>query len=286
VKEERALLAETIAAVERVAESLRLSVADVKPLAPMRPSSVDNLSRMLQKDVLSLFKSYEQLVDLLSNRLIRAMLAVLGENTKGWSARDAVRYMESRGTIQDAQRFLELVMLRNRLAHEYPMSAEKRAQRINDTLDMADVLLRAVEPLLFDASGLLADDETEAEDARAALAREIPDEIWVWGPDDDKVGPIVWTHRADGEVAPTLTENAFRHLFERRIAERIRAWEAWRRVNSEVRPIAQIIGDAFCGGFTTEQHHDSLAEIVVRATSTGLLIGVWQDFHDFNQPIA
>ncbi len=157
--EERALLGEIIAATERVADSLRLSVEEVSRFAPVAPDAVDRMPRSQQKDVLSLFKSYEQLVDLLANRLVRAMLVLDGQNTAGWSARDAFRHMEARGSLEDAQRFMALVLLRNRLAHEYPMRAEKRAQRIDETLDFAGFLLEAAERLLIDARAVLAGGE-------------------------------------------------------------------------------------------------------------------------------
>jgi hypothetical protein len=158
------------------------------------------------------------------------------------------------------------------------MSAEKQAQRINDTLDMADVLLRAVEPLLFDASGLLADDEpeaeAEAEDARTALAREIPDEIWVWGPDDDE--PLVWKACVRGETAPVLDERGFRGLFKNCLDLRIRAWLAWERDNPDVASISEIVEGAFGGGHLS----GTLAAIVMNGTRTSLLLGGWSDYWD------
>ncbi|MGF1660488.1 MAG: hypothetical protein ACFCUS_13760 [Rubrimonas sp.] len=268
-----------------------MSVEEVGRFAPLSPRLADIMSRLQQKDVLSLFKSYEQLVDLLSNRLIRAMLVVLGENTTGWSARDAFRHMEARGSLADAQHFLTLVLLRNRLAHEYPMSAEKRAQRINETLELGPALLSAAERLLRDANNLLAEDEPEPDepepvDIRHELAASIPDDIWVWGADRDGY-PDVWIKRSNDETPPTLTEAEFRNVFETVLADRIRGWQAWELDNPDVCSISEVINDAFCGGLADDTDPDALAEIVVRSTDTSRLVGGWGEFdEDSAWPVA
>lgn len=285
--EERALLEEVVAATKRVAASLGMSVAEVGQFAPVAPWQADTMSRNQQKDVLSLFKTYEQLVDLLSNRLIRTMLALLGENTAGWSARDAFRYMEERGSLEDAQQFLTLVLMRNRLAHEYPMDAEKRARRINETLGLAPMLLREAERLLEDAEDLLAESEPEEEpeeDLREVLASSIPDDIWVWGPSDDPYAVVVWEpQRPSDDVpllpneAPELTQDGFHSLLQSQLAMRIRAWESEQGGSALESPMQQILTTAFNAGRFNDV--DEMANYIVTFVCESWLIGEWSQYH-------
>ncbi len=285
--EERALLEEVVAATKRVAESLRLSIEEVGRFAPLSARLADIMSWPQQKDVLSLFKSYEQLVDLLSNRLIRAILVMLGENTTGWSARDAFRRMESRGSLSDAQHFLTLVLLRNRLAHEYPMSAEKRAQRINETLELAPALLSAAEGLLRDAYNLLAEDkpepdEPESVDVRDELAASIPDDIWVWGPEADWV--VVWKPCRSTEIlplapepTPELTRQGFRHLYEQWLAMQIEAWEFGQPKGPYGSPLQTILVEAFNAG--PMRNAQEQAAYICWAVCDSWLIAPWSQYH-------
>jgi hypothetical protein len=147
VSPETRLLAAALDAADRLAEDLRLSRADLDGKAPFAPEALAAMDRTTQKDTLAFLKTFEQLQDVLANRLVRAILAETGTDTSGWSVRDAFNRMEALGALPDAGRALEIAKLRNRLVHEYPMSAARRAERINAAWAMAPALLEDAETL-------------------------------------------------------------------------------------------------------------------------------------------
>jgi predicted nucleotidyltransferase len=157
VSPEKRTLAQTIAAALRVSEALRLSLDDLRVIAPLSPERVWNLTRQEQKDVLAFLKSFEQLEDITVHRLIRGILDEMLIDTSRWSVRDAFDRMEKAGAIENAARFIEIARLRNRLVHEYPMDDARRAKRINDAWEAAPVLLEELNRLVAFARGLTGD---------------------------------------------------------------------------------------------------------------------------------
>jgi hypothetical protein len=151
-------LAAIVEAVRRLERNLELSLAEMSAMGPVTAGLVDNATRAQHKDIQAFLKTFEQLQDLTANRLIRAILVDLAIDTTGWSARDAFDKMESLGALQDAREFRKIAQLRNRLVHEYPMSSDRRAQRINDAIAAARRLRVELATLLAYADDLLADD--------------------------------------------------------------------------------------------------------------------------------
>lgn len=138
---ESGLLRQSLDAAARLARNLRLSQSDLASKAPFGADGAAAMDRGTEKDVLAFLKTFEQLQDVLANRVVRAILAATGTDASGWTARDAFLRMESIGALENAQRALDLARLRNRLVHEYPMSAARRADRINAAWSMTPALL-------------------------------------------------------------------------------------------------------------------------------------------------
>lgn len=127
-------------AVRTVAQSLSLSVEEVAPAIPFTAERVARLDRPGHKDVLSLFKSFEQLQDMTAHRLMRLALAESAEDVGRMSVRDAINRMERLAGL-DAARFVSATELRHALAHEYPMTDAQRAKRINEVWAAAPGLI-------------------------------------------------------------------------------------------------------------------------------------------------
>lgn len=153
-------LLDTVAAGRRLAERLRRSMADMAAIARLTPETVDALDWSAEKDVLAFLKSFEQLQDLTSNRLIRGVLIVAEVDVVGISARDAYDKAEKAGALADAARFVDIGRLRHRLVHEYPMDAAARARRINDALALAPALIEEFDRLAAYAARLAPEGET------------------------------------------------------------------------------------------------------------------------------
>lgn len=277
-------LAEAVRAARRLDESLALSLADMAAFAPVTAAMVEHATRAKHKDTQAFLKTFEQLQDLVANRLIRAILVEEAIDTSGWSARDAFDKMEALGALQDAHEFRKIAQLRNRLVHEYPMSAERRAQRINDAIAAARRLRLDVVSLVGHADELLERDADRRADEglRAAeqeldrIIAEIPDDIWVWGL--DRSSPEVWMPRKPGEEPPELSETGFRNLYEADLARRIRRWQAWERLNPDIQPVSSLICGIHTGWIGDENRPEGLAAIVMGATSTGFLLTKWAAF--------
>ncbi len=93
--------------------------------------------------VVAFYKSIEQLFDLCARQLMRAVLLALGEKIDGFAAFDAYNRLETLGAVKNAQIWVDLGNLRNRLAHSHPLNAEKQATAYNSTL-AASIDLTAV----------------------------------------------------------------------------------------------------------------------------------------------
>lgn len=76
----------------------------------------------------ALLKSFEQYVDTLQ-RIVRTQLRATGHRLKGLTPFDVANKAEELGQIGNALMFLDLIKLRNELAHEYPDDAETRFTR-------------------------------------------------------------------------------------------------------------------------------------------------------------
>lgn len=79
----------------------------------------------------ALVKGVEQLQDLIA-RMMRLVLTLEDEDIVGLSARAIADRAETIGLIASSDAWSALVKLRNRLAHEYPLSESERHARFRD----------------------------------------------------------------------------------------------------------------------------------------------------------
>ncbi|HKJ87791.1 MAG TPA: hypothetical protein VKA48_04715 [Gammaproteobacteria bacterium] len=71
-------------------------------------------------------KRFEQLQDLLANRLFRGIALFEQEEVSNLSRRDPALLMEKLGVIPSAEEWARLAILRNQLTQEYPGEPESR----------------------------------------------------------------------------------------------------------------------------------------------------------------
>ena len=92
----------------------------------------------------AMLKQFEQLEGLLS-ALFRAILRVLGVRLKGLYPLDVANRMAELDVLDDPDRWIGIVKLRNALVHEYPLGSSDRYDRFADAFDALPFLLDSVE---------------------------------------------------------------------------------------------------------------------------------------------
>lgn len=131
-----------VAIAERIG-ALRLSLSDTMDLAGRAPpadmqafNAMPKIERVASS---ALIKSVEQLEDQLA-RLFRTILRELTVDTTGWFAQDTANRMEQMGLVSDADRWVEIVKLRNRLIHDYPLDQEAQFKLLREAYAAAAFL--------------------------------------------------------------------------------------------------------------------------------------------------
>ncbi|HTG39934.1 HepT-like ribonuclease domain-containing protein [Sphingomonas sp.] len=81
----------------------------------------------------ALLKAVEQAQDILA-RMFRTYLLAEQIDLSTMTARDIANRMEKYGLLDSADQWSALVRLRNRLAHEYPVSPTEQLERVTDAL--------------------------------------------------------------------------------------------------------------------------------------------------------
>lgn len=137
----RAVLAGNLAAARLTVARLRRSLHAAGGLLPADAARIQTLTEGESERLDALLKRYEQVVDALQNGLFKGIAAVSGEDVAVLSRRDVADLMERLGVLADSARWTEAVLLRNRLAHDYPTQPERQAARLNAVLEQGAWLL-------------------------------------------------------------------------------------------------------------------------------------------------
>jgi hypothetical protein len=137
-----AVLSANFAAAGKTMARLQHSLRAAATLLPADAARVTALTDIEMERLDALLKRYEQAVDALQNGLFKGIAALSGEDVAALSRRDVADVMERLGALPDAARWTEAVLLRNRLAHDYPMQPERQAARLNAVLERGAWLLQ------------------------------------------------------------------------------------------------------------------------------------------------
>ena len=126
------IFAHNFASARRVADRLTVSVQRLDAFFPISAAVMDRLGEDTQERIDAFIKRFEQLQDIIENRLFRGLAVLEGEDLSAKSKRDLILLMEKFGILTSADDWLGLSILRNKLAHEYPGDAAKQAERLNE----------------------------------------------------------------------------------------------------------------------------------------------------------
>lgn len=171
---ERAILEALLEAVERVSTGFDEARELLEPV-PVSPAEFEKLDKVQRIAAAALLKRFEQLQDLLA-RLLRTALLADGADISAMTARDIANRMEKLGALPDAAQWSQVVRLRNRLAHEYPVSRLEQFNRLSSALAQVEVLRAAHASLLsfLQAQGLMKPLSYSDEQVTASAQAEEP----------------------------------------------------------------------------------------------------------------
>ena len=88
---------------------------------------------------IALLKRVEQLQDMIA-RLVRLVATWELFDTAVMTRRDIANWMEKSRFVEDADHWVDLTSLRNRLVHEYPIDEAEQVRRVNQCWDAATQL--------------------------------------------------------------------------------------------------------------------------------------------------
>ncbi len=144
------VFAENLASAAEIAARLAYSKRRIKPLIPLEPERITRLSAEQDERIDAFLKRFEALVDQVSGKLFRGVAYMEQEPTNGFSRRDLSMLMEKLGVLESADRWAELVLLRNKSTH--PDEPERSAGRVNEAFGQTDFLLGLVQAIQAYAS--------------------------------------------------------------------------------------------------------------------------------------
>lgn len=127
--------------VERI-RALRTSLDEAFELAgpiPADETAFDAMGKIERVASTAAIKVVEQLEDQLA-RLFRSILQVLLVDTDGWFAQDVANRMEQLGIVADANAWVSVIKLRNRLVHDYPITRAAQLARLKEAHDASTIL--------------------------------------------------------------------------------------------------------------------------------------------------
>jgi hypothetical protein len=141
------LFQEHLVAAARSADMLKDIYGRLVKKYPFKIEDVENLHPDVGIIVYALFKKFEQLVVLMNDNIFKNIPYFEMENTAKMYRYDFAVYAEKLGIVKSAKTFANAVALRNQLAHEYPLNAEKQTALINNVIVESEVLLQTVPEL-------------------------------------------------------------------------------------------------------------------------------------------
>lgn len=130
--------------------ALRVSLEDAIGFAgpvPVDDAAFAGQDKLQRVASTALIKIVEQLEDQLA-RLFRTILQALAVDTTGWFAQDTANRMEQLGIVADAATWVDIVKLRNRLVHDYPLRPEAQLSRLREAHAAASVLNDSAEKVV------------------------------------------------------------------------------------------------------------------------------------------
>ncbi|MEP9402370.1 hypothetical protein [Sphingomonas sp. VNH70] len=118
-------------------------IDELRPLLaahlPTDATALDALPLVERIACIALLKRVEQLQDMIA-RAVRLVATWELLDTAAMTRRDIANWMEKSRFVEDADQWVDLTLLRNRLVHEYPIDEVEQVRRVNQCWDAATQL--------------------------------------------------------------------------------------------------------------------------------------------------
>jgi uncharacterized protein YutE (UPF0331/DUF86 family) len=111
----------------------------LSPHLPTQVAALETLPLIERIASIALLKRVEQLQDMIA-RLVRLVAVWELLDTAAMTRRDIANWMEKSRFVEDADHWVDLTLLRNRLVHEYPIDEAEQVRRVNQCWDAATQL--------------------------------------------------------------------------------------------------------------------------------------------------
>lgn len=132
---------EAIGSANQLAPRLEYAQSLVSHFLPLSASGSQEVTQEQDIYIAAFLKRFEQFEDLMLKRIVRPLVSLLSDEPDQPRTIDSLMLLEKVGAIENADRLVAIVNLRNRLVHEYPMSEKLRTERINAAYASAPTLL-------------------------------------------------------------------------------------------------------------------------------------------------
>lgn len=138
--EERALLREYFASLDRLSAGFTRAIRDVARLMPMDAARIDVLPLDDDSSVLVFLKRFEQFEDAL-HRTLKVISKIMEHGKiERLTSVDVTRRAFHLGILASQDIWADAVRARNTLAHEYPIDPDKRVNQLNTAWDTRSAL--------------------------------------------------------------------------------------------------------------------------------------------------
>lgn len=111
----------------------------LSPHLPTEVRALEALPLIERIASIALLKRVEQLQDMIA-RLVRLVATWELLDTAAMTRRDIANWMEKSRFVEDADHWVDLTLLRNRLVHEYPIDEAEQVRRVNQCWDASTQL--------------------------------------------------------------------------------------------------------------------------------------------------
>lgn len=125
------VIRDAISSGQNAKAHIREALVELRPVLPVDAKAVAGFDRGRRLEAESLLLNFGNLVAVIQDQLIRAILIASNERVQGQSRLDHQHTAEKLGALPDGLPFQAMIDTRNTLAHQYPADPAKQADIIN-----------------------------------------------------------------------------------------------------------------------------------------------------------
>lgn len=143
--EKDTILKSVLKECRRHAKRLTFAHRQIKPLLPFTADTVVHLHDETVSYLDQYIFRFSKLQDAMGNKLFKAVLLAVGENFTNRPFIDIFHRLEQLDILRDYGQWNRLRILRNEVSHDYDVSEEELAEKMNELLKAHDILMEYFE---------------------------------------------------------------------------------------------------------------------------------------------